>query len=79
MSNYIAVVGFATDKLDPEGNPKIKKHKFLIAGETFYEAHMNLIEYLKDSASDNDIISMAKANFEDILSVKSGKVVAMGA
>lgn len=76
-NNYIAVVGFATDKLDPEGNPKIKKSKFIVQGETFYDAYSNLIEYLKDSVADHDIVSMSKANFEDILSVKAGKVTAV--
>lgn len=79
MAHYTATVGFETDKLDPEtGNPKTKKAKFLVQGDSFYEAHMNLIEYLKDDTRGNDVVSLVKSNFEDVLSVKAGKVTALG-
>lgn len=74
--NYVCVVGFETEKIDKEtGNPKVKKSKFLVDGESLYEALMNMIEYLKGDSRGYDIKSIAEAKFEDVVNEKKGKVV----
>lgn len=75
-NHYIAVVGFETEKLDKEGNPKIKKSKLLIEGITFFDAFNTLTEYLKTDSRGYDIKSMAEAKFEDVIGQKkTSKVV----
>ncbi len=74
--NYVCVVGFETEKIDKEtGNPKIKKARFLVDGESLYEALMNMMEYLKEDSRGYDIKSIAEAKYEDIIKEKAGKVV----
>lgn len=74
--NYVCVVGFETEKIDKEtGNPKVKKSKFLVEGDSLYEALMNIIEYLKGDSRGYDIKSIAEARFEDVVNEKKGKVV----
>jgi hypothetical protein len=74
--NYVCVVGFETDKIDKEtGNPKVKKARFLVNGESLYEALMNMMEYLKEDSRGYDIKSIAEAKYEDIIKEKSGKKV----
>lgn len=71
---YTCVVGFETEKLDGEGNPKIKKAKYLVEGVTLYDALMSVTDYLKDDSRGSDIKSIAEAKFEDIIGEKTGKV-----
>lgn len=74
--NYVCVVGFETDKIDKEtGNPKVKKARFLVNGESLYEALMNMMEYLKEDSRGYDIKSIAEAKYEDIIKEKAGKKV----
>lgn len=79
QNHYIAIVGFETDKLDKEGNAKIKKSKLLIEGMTFYDAFNTLLDYLKTDSRGWDIKSMAEAKFEDVIGqTTKSKVVKVG-
>lgn len=74
--NYVCVVGFETEQIDKEtGKSKVKKAKFLVDGESLYEALMNMLEYLKEDARGYDIKSIGESRFEDIIHEKAGKVV----
>jgi hypothetical protein len=72
-NNYVAVVAFDTDKLDPEGNPKQKKSKFLIPGVTLFDAQNTLMEYLKTDSRGWDVKSIAECKYEDILEQSKAK------
>lgn len=76
-NHYVAVVAFETDKIDKEtGNPKMKKSKFLIEGVTLFDAHTNLMEYLKTDSRGFDVKGITEAKFEDIIGMtKKSKVV----
>lgn len=76
-NHYVAIVAFDTDKLDPEGNPKTKKFKFLIPGVTLFDAQNTLMEYLKTDSRGWDVKSISEAKFEDILEQKKGKMAKM--
>lgn len=64
---FTAVVGFDTDKLDTEGNPKQKKSKFLIPGVTLFDAFNSLNEYLKTDSRGWDVKSISESKYEDII------------
>jgi len=64
---YIAIAAFETGVLDNQGNPKIKKFKYIVESESVYEATERLSHYLSEDTRDSEIVSLVKAPYEDIL------------
>jgi|TARA_Y100000034_G_C6747257_1_gene331941 hypothetical protein len=64
---YIAIVAFETGVIDNQGNPKIKKFKYIVESESVYEATERLSHYLSEDTRDSEIVSLVKAPYEDIL------------
>lgn len=64
---YIAVVAFETGVIDNNGNPKVKKFKYLIESESVFEANKRLAHYLSEDTRDSEIVSLVKAPYEDVL------------
>ena len=64
---YLAIVAFETGVIDNQGNPKVKKYKYIVESESVYEATTRLTKYLTEDTRDSEIVSLVKAHFEDIL------------
>ena len=64
---YQAIVAFETGVIDNQGNPKVKKYKYIVESESVYEATTRLTKYLTEDTRDSEIVSLVKAPFEDIL------------
>ena len=64
---YQAVVAFETGVMDNQGNPKIKKFKYIVESESVYETTEILSRYLIEDTRDSEIVSITKAPYEDIL------------
>ena len=64
---YQAMVAFDTGSVDNNGNPKVKKFKFIVESESVFEANKRLAHYLSEDARDSEVISVVKAPYEDIL------------
>ena len=64
---YQAIVAFETGALDGNGNPKVKKFKYIVESESVYEATTRISRYLKEDTRDSEIVSLVKAPYEDIL------------
>tara|TARA_R100001594_G_scaffold88294_1_gene122571 strand:+ start:154 stop:426 length:273 start_codon:yes stop_codon:yes gene_type:complete len=64
---YQAIVAFETGVLDANGNPKVKKFKYIVESESVFEANKRLSHYLSEDARDSEVISVVKAPYEDIL------------
>ena len=64
---YLAIVAFETGVIDNQGNPKVKKFKYIVESESVYEATQRLSKYLTGDTRDSEIVSLVKATFEDIL------------
>ena len=67
---YLAIVAFETVVVDNQGNPKVKKFKYIVESESVYEATQRLSKYLTEDTRDSEIVSLVKAPFEDILHPK---------
>jgi len=65
--HFVCVVGFETDQLDKEGNPKIKKYKFLVEDVDIFSALSSLHDYLKTDSRGYDVKSISEAKFEEII------------
>ena len=64
---YLAIVAFETGVVDNQGNPKVKKFKYIVESESVYEATQRLSKYLTEDTRDSEIVSLVKAPFEGIL------------
>ena len=64
---YQAIVAFETGVIDNNGNPKVKKFKYIVESESVYEATTRLTKYLTEDTRDSEIVSLVKAPYEDIL------------
>ena len=64
---YSKIVAFETGVIDNQGNPKVKKYKYIVESESVYEATTRLTKYLTEDTRDSEIVSLVKAPFEDIL------------
>ena len=67
---YLAIVAFETGVVDNQGNPKVKKFKYIVESESVCEATQRLSKYLTEDTRDSEIVSLVKAPFEDILHPK---------
>ena len=67
---YQAIVAFETGVVDNEGNPKVKKFKYIVEAESLYEVNKRLATYLSEDTRDSEVVSIVKAPFEDILHPK---------
>jgi hypothetical protein len=64
---YQAIVAFETGNVDNNGNPKVKKFKYVVESESVFEANKRLAHYLSEDTRDSEVISVIKAPYEDIL------------
>ena len=64
---YQAIVAFDTGNVDNNGNPKVKKFKYVVESESVFEANKRLAHYLSEDTRDSEVISVVKAPYEDIL------------
>ena len=58
---YQAIVAFETGALDGNGNPKVKKFKYIVEAESVYEATTRVSRYLSEDTRDSEIVSLVKA------------------
>ena len=45
---YQAIIAFETGNVDNEGNPKVKKFKYIVESESVFEANKRLSHYLSE-------------------------------
>ena len=72
--HYVCIVGFEAEELDKEGNPKIKRVRYLVNAMSFVEAMSHMTDYLKVDTRGWDIKGLTEAKFEDIINNKESKV-----
>ena len=46
---------------------KVKKYKYIVEAESLYEVNKRLATYLSEDTRDSEVVSIAKAPFEDFL------------
>jgi hypothetical protein len=64
---YQVTVAFDMGSVDNQGNPKVKKFKYIIESESVFEAHQRMSKYLSDDARDSEVVSVIKAPIEDVI------------
>lgn len=67
MMYYTITVGYETENLDNEGNPKMKKTRYLVEALSVEEAMVVIAKYRSEDSRGSEVLTIAKATFEDVL------------
>jgi hypothetical protein len=65
---YSITVGYELETMDKEGNPKIKKVKYLVEAESVEEASIVMGHYLAEDRRGSKVISVVEDKTEDVIS-----------
>lgn len=67
MMNYTITVGFETENLDQDGNPKMKKSRYLVEAQSVEEAMLVIAKYRSEDSRGSEVLTITKATYEDII------------
>jgi hypothetical protein len=64
---YLVTIGYETDQLDRQGNPRLQKLKYIIQAESVEEATLVASKYRSGDVRSSESISIAKMQIECII------------
>lgn len=65
--NYTITVGYETENLDKDGNPKMKKSRYLVEAQSVEEAMIVIAKYRSEDSRGSEVLTITKATYEDVL------------
>ena len=68
---YLVTIGYETEQMDREGNPRLQKLKYVIEAETVEEATIVASKYRSGDVRTSESISVAKMAIECIIDTKN--------
>ena len=68
---YLVTIGYETEQMDREGNPRIKKFKYIIEAESVEEATLVASKYRAGDVRSSESLSVAKMAIECIIDTKN--------
>jgi hypothetical protein len=69
--HYLVTIGYETEQMDREGNPRLQKLKYVIEAETVEEATIVASKYRSGDVRTSESISVAKMAIECIIDSKN--------
>ena len=69
--HYLVTIGYETEQMDREGNPRTKKYKYIIEAESVEEATIVASKYRAGDTRSSESISVAKMSIECIIDGKN--------
>ena len=69
--HYLVTIGYETEQMDREGNPRIKKYKYIIEAESVEEATIVASKYRAGDVRSSESISVVKMPIECIIDEKN--------
>ena len=69
--HYLVTIGYETEQMDREGNPRLQKLKYVIEAETVEEATIVASKYRSGDVRTSESISVAKMAIECIIDGKN--------
>jgi hypothetical protein len=69
--HYLVTIGYETEQMDREGNPRIKKYKYIIEAESVEEATIVASKYRAGDVRSSESISVAKMAIECVIDSKN--------
>lgn len=68
---YLVTIGYETDKMDGNGDPRLQKVKYVIEAETVEEATIVAAKYRAGDSRSSESIAIAKMGIECIIDKKN--------
>ena len=65
--HYLVTIGYETEQMDREGNPRLQKLKYVIEAETVEEATIVASKYRSGDVRTSESISVAKRAIEWVI------------
>ena len=69
--HYLVTIGYETEQMDRNGNPRLQKLKYIIEAETVEEATIVASKYRAGDVRSSESISVAKMAIECIIDSKN--------
>ena len=69
--HYLCIVGYETDKMDQEGNPRLQKLKFIVEADSVEEATIVMAKFRGGDTRASQSLSVAKLVIDSIISPES--------
>jgi hypothetical protein len=65
---YSVIIGYDTDTMDKEGNPKVKKVKYLVEAESVEEASLVMARFAGESVANAKVMSIVEDKTSEVIS-----------
>jgi len=69
--HYLVTIGYETEQMDRNGNPRLQKLKYIVEAETVEEATIVAAKYRAGDVRSSESISVAKMAIECIIDQKN--------
>jgi len=69
--HYLVTIGYETEQMDRNGNPRLQKLKYIVEAETVEEATIVAAKYRAGDVRSSESISVAKMAIECIIDHKN--------
>jgi hypothetical protein len=69
--HYLVTIGYETEQMDRNGNPRLQKLKYVVEAETVEEATIVASKYRAGDVRSSESISVAKMSIECIIDPKN--------
>jgi hypothetical protein len=69
--HYLVSIGYETEQMDRNGNPRLQKLKYIVEAETVEEATIVAAKYRAGDVRSSESISIAKMPIECIIDKKN--------
>lgn len=68
---YLVTVGYETEQMDKEGNPRLTKSSIVVAAESNAEANITASKFLSGDMRGSEIIDVKKLKIDTIIDEKN--------
>ena len=68
---YLVVIGYESDNLDRNGNPRIAKEKYAVQAESVEEVSVVMAKYCAGDTRNSEILSIVKMPIECVIDNKN--------
>jgi hypothetical protein len=69
--HYLVTIGYETEQMDRNGNPRLQKLKYILEAETVEEATIIAAKYRAGDVRSSESISVAKMAIECVIDPKN--------
>ncbi len=69
--HYLVTVGYESEQLDRQGNPRIQKIKYVVEAESIEEANIVMANFRKDDMRSSQSLSIVKMAIDTVITPES--------